>query len=209
MSPHLIPAGAPLTLDPQRTGQERLWDCYDAYVDRVGDRIIHDIVHSEPLLGLMAAVEAGQITRGQFLLHTALLAEGQIGNGGLDQLISNFPQLVEDFAILLETLEQDAFLNAYCRVADPMIASLQKARKGPRLVPAKARYLRHCIRVEATLTETPQELFDLVDDHFTLIYEDKSDPSRWGVLPKESWATGLCEAVAAYVEAKPGEFIAA
>lgn len=202
MVPHLIPGIPELELDAELEPRFQLWQVYDAYVDPPGDEIVWRITYETPLLGLARAVPAGLVTREQFLLHTALIVEGQISNGGMHQLLLNFPAQVEDVGLMLRALGQREFEQAWRQHTDPLRSELLEERnRHPSQLPEAAFDREHPI-VDEMLAYWHPDDFMAIDSHFMLVWE----APRRGMLPLGSWSTSMCAAMVDYAKAHPEGF---
>lgn len=128
MPPLLLPAGTPISVRPDVDPDWQVSDCWYACIPgsySLMEERFRQVVEDTPLHTLKAAVDAGEVTRGQWILFTAATFVGQVDNGGVVQFVGNFPGLVRDAALVLGELGPPALCDAYVAYAALLLAVLE------------------------------------------------------------------------------------
>lgn len=115
----LVPATTNLKLNTEEPSSYQLHDCFECYLPRPIEMRLNELNTTYPIAGLFSQIEAGQITKGQWLLYTATSFSGQISNGGAEQFFGNCPGLINDVDKLLRTYGSADFAIAYETAAKP------------------------------------------------------------------------------------------
>lgn len=87
-----------------------------------------------------------------------------------------------------------------------MIDALAIARRPRFFQTERQRYATYLEICDDELDLISRERMDAIDTHFQFIFEDRDDPERWGVLPKDSWATSMVVAAVENVKNHPEMF---
>ncbi|MEL7272670.1 MAG: hypothetical protein AAGK33_04455 [Pseudomonadota bacterium] len=196
MEPHLIEFKTTPQFDEAASGQDALWNCYEILVDEFGDEIIASIAYDRISDRLYDGVLENQITFGQWVLHTALIIDGQISNGGTFQLLQNFPQLTKDFSEVLEFLELHEFRELLLLAAGDLPKQMEQIKSSAN---ANAR--------DDIRWYYNEEAGDIIDEHFTLLFDDAVGPEYRGKVPLNGYADKLGNRTHEYVKKNLNQFL--
>ncbi|MCA0871943.1 hypothetical protein LCL97_13975 [Seohaeicola saemankumensis] len=191
VTPHLVSIDAIPMFGSNVSSQDRLWACHDAFVDEIGDDIIAGIVYDRSFARLKSGISEGMITHGQWVLHISLIMEGQISNGGVAQLLKNFPHLIEDCLEVLEFLALLDFLKQLQLAAGDLPSQVSRLRQKHGEGPTDISAIDVSWDGDDLAVKT-------IDNDFKLVFEDRADPQRWGCVPRDGYCDLLCRRAADY-----------